>query len=85
MAEIQVEGLNLGYTEKGYDFTDDQGERRVGQTQRLHVLVDTEVLEIRVPDERVAEAKALPLKERIAVVVNLPKGTRPTLVDSALV
>lgn len=85
MAEIIVEGQNLGYTAKPYDFTDERGERRTGVSQRLHVLVGTDVFEVRVPDERVAEAQALPLKENIALRVSVPKNARMTLVESALV
>lgn len=83
MAEILVEGINLGYTEKPYDFKDESGERRTGITQRLHVLVGVESLEVRVPDERVPEAKALPLKVPVALKVSLPKNARMTLVESA--
>jgi hypothetical protein len=81
MAEILIEGVNLGYTEKAYDFVDEGGERRQGVSQRLHLLVDTEVIEVRVPDERVAEARAVPLKTECTVRVNVPKSVKPTLVE----
>lgn len=81
MAEILIEGVNLGYTAKPYDFTDEGGERRQGVSQRLHLLVDTEVIEVRVPDERVAEAQAIPLKADVTVRVNVPKSVKPTLVE----
>lgn len=86
MAEIQVEGLNLGYTEKPYDFTDDATGRQVtGVSQLLHILLEdaTDVLVVKVPDAMVATAKALPVKARVSLVVNVPKGVRPTLVDAA--
>lgn len=83
MAEIFVEGLNLGYTEKPYDFKNDAGEQIKGVSQLLHLLVDTDVLVVKVPDERVVEARALPMKEQVAMRVSLPKGTRVTLVETS--
>jgi len=81
MAEILVEGINLGVTEKPYDFKDESGERRTGVSNRLHILVGTEVLDVRVPDEGLATARAIPLKGNCAVVVNLPRNVRVALVD----
>lgn len=82
MAEILVEGTNLGYTEKAYDFVDDQGERRQGVSQRLHVLVGTEVLDLRVPDERITGARALEANAVVALRVAIPKNARLTLVEA---
>jgi hypothetical protein len=79
MAEIIVEGVNLGYTEKPYDFTDDATGKKVsGVSQRLHVLVGTEVL-----DERVPEAKSLPEKSSVVLKVNVPKNARLAFVELA--
>lgn len=83
MAEIYVEGTNLGYTEKPYDFTNDNGEQIKGVSQLLHVLVDTDVLVVKVPDAMVPQARALAVKEAVGLRVTLPKGTRPTLADVA--
>lgn len=83
MAEIIVEGVNLGYTEKPYDFKDDStGERVTGVSQRLHVLVGTEVLDLRVPDERVPEAKSLAEKGPVVLKVNVPKNARLAFIES---
>lgn len=81
MSEMIIEGQFLGYTEKPYDFTDEKGERRTGVAQRAHVLVGTEVLDLRVPDERVVEAKSLTPKSSIAVSVSVPKNARLTYVE----
>lgn len=83
MAEIQIEGTNLGYTEKPYDFKNDAGEQIAGVSQRLHVLVGTEVIEVKVPDAYVAEAKALALHDQVVVLVSLPKTVKPTLLSVA--
>lgn len=83
MAEMVVKGVNLGYTAKPYDFTDDATGKQVkGVSQRLHILLGTDVIEVRVPDERVAEAQSLPLKSEVTVKVDYPKSVKPSLVET---
>lgn len=77
MSEIVIEGTNLGYTTKPYDFVDQQtGERRTGTTQKLHVLTGMESVEVRVEDAYVAMARALPVNRPVTLVVEVPKQTR---------
>jgi hypothetical protein len=79
MAEMQLQGINLGYQSKEYDFTDESGARRQGVSHSLHLLCGVVVHRVRVPDEWIERAKALPLNQSVTVAVTLPASVRLSL------
>lgn len=83
MAEIQIEGLNLGYTETPYDFQDRAtGQQVTGVSRKLHLLVGLDKFELKVPDDQRASVQALPLNTAVVLRVGVPKGTRLELLQA---
>lgn len=83
---LEIEGTVLGYSEKGYDFIDESGERRTGLTRLLHVLDGMSTVEVKVPEALATQAASYAQaneNKKVRLRVKVSPKIRPALTDDA--